>query len=373
MLLLGVAVGASMVRGPALTWAADSTAAKGPAHEETTSTAPANAPMDVLFLPASADTCGVLMVRPAAIFGRPGMEPHARTVNRFIDDFFKSVPMGGWANLGVPIEEIDQISGNVVVNHDPKAPEGRKTTILGKTYLIRSVKPFDWKKHLQSLKVELKEVSIAVETVDGKSMSCVYYKTPKEVVTMFGRGICYFIPDGRTIIYDTEENLRRMLTRKPDALPAYYWSDAWKRIDRDWFALAYDGSHPQIRATKSDDPEVALLLQSPLQVVAGCDGFDDFHFHAFARYESEQLAEKMAKLIDGMCGFAGLHLRVQPVLGKVPPNAPPLAMQFVKDLLDNRRIHHQQKEVTFETQARIGFAEIAGMILAEEFKEKAAH
>jgi hypothetical protein len=59
--------------------------------------------------------------------------------------------MGLHKGLGVPIEQIEQVVGELHFQYDEKKPEGQRHLLLSNVKLIRAAKPFDWTQHLQAL------------------------------------------------------------------------------------------------------------------------------------------------------------------------------------------------------------------------------
>jgi hypothetical protein len=376
-LLLAAALAASSLRRPVSLTAAEAPPAQLQTGTENDYADRAAAPMDLTYVPAGPESIGVMVVRPALLFHGPDMLPHAKAVNQVIDRLFQEIPMGGWTNLGMPIEDIDQINANMIVRDNPEAPKGSQHAILFNTYLIRSVRPFDWKKHLDSLELDLVPIRVSGEALSGSAVdgdaqlqgkiSYTLYRPQKEKPSARGRGICYFIADDRTLITETEDNLRQMIKASPSTPPAFVWPEGWNRVNRGWFALAMDNRHQSVASIKNDDtadPIAKLLVQSPSYFVVGCVGTNDFRFQAWAKCGTVDMAERIAKMVDGMLGTQSLTLRLA-AQRKDLPALQSKGIAFAKDFLKNRDIKQNEHEVSLQTHAPCPFGELLEAVVKE--------
>src|SRR5262249_3029267 len=139
----------------------------------------------------------------------------------------------------------EEVLGVIYMRYDARAPEGQRGAILGTATKVRAVKAFDWKAKLQKLVKDVKEVSYEGQT---------YYKTPQPRVFFFqGKGLCFFIPDDRTIVAAPEENLRGLIRRGPEARPAYLWAEGWQQVAHADFAFAIDNRQAELKMDVSKD------------------------------------------------------------------------------------------------------------------------
>src|SRR5262249_34946273 len=155
---------------------------------------------------------------------------------------------------------------------------------------------FDWKQLLRALIPEAVEVKLAGQ---------VYYKIPvgkaeryELVVGLLGPDVCYYVPDGRTVVFNTEENVRRQLGRKPGDRPARPWAEEWKRIDRGLLAVILDnrnGSWSRELAARKEPGDAKAYFDNVSWITYGINAADDFVFQGLARSETEKQARKLAR------------------------------------------------------------------------------
>jgi hypothetical protein len=113
--------------------------------------------------------------------------------------------------------------------------------------------------------------------------------------------MCWYVPDGRTVVFDTEEGLARLLDRKAGDAPG--WAGDFKRVERGTAAVVLDnrdGAWCRELAV-GDEPELHLapFRDHTSWVVIGVSADDDFVCDATARFDGEEMAEKTVKAIDG--------------------------------------------------------------------------
>jgi beta-lactamase regulating signal transducer with metallopeptidase domain len=139
-LLLAAAVGASAVRGTA----------QPPAGETASPAAAADLPpLDLSCVPASAD--GVVVVRPAALFGRPELKSVAETWSRLL-----KADMGLDPDFGVALDDIELAVGpfemRVLTEEERKRnPNGERHSVVMGLTMIRLTPGHDWRAKLKAL------------------------------------------------------------------------------------------------------------------------------------------------------------------------------------------------------------------------------
>src|SRR5262249_40921265 len=144
---------------------------------------------------------------------------------------------------------------------------------------------FDGKKYLQGLIADVQEVHY-----EGR----VYYKTPKvsPAVAFLGVPLCAYMPDERTLVIDSEENLRRVIKDGPRPRPSWLTADHWQRVERGLLAVAINLKNPKIarylETQKEEAPIMAPLFDHVRQLVGGVDCRDDFVFRILASCETEE-------------------------------------------------------------------------------------
>src|SRR5262249_26476695 len=173
---------------------------------------------------------GAVAVRPAALLARPDMKSVADTLNKELTRELQSIGMK--TGLGLPLEQIDLVLGKFMVQKlQVETPDGNKNGLVASLYMIRAVKDVGWKKQLQEVAPGLRGI---------KYRDHVYYKPPQgpapqtfpTILPYMGKDMCYFLPDARTIVVDTEPNLRRLIKRGPVARPECVWAEGWQKVER---------------------------------------------------------------------------------------------------------------------------------------------
>src|SRR5262249_10732251 len=155
---------------------------------------------DVTCLPP--DAVGVVAVRPAAVFGRPGMKKHADALNLLIDGAWKGLEQPKPLPLGV--EEIEQATFAVFLK-SLRTKKGPQTAVLLGPAMVRAVRPVDWKKHL---------LALALGIVERRREGKTYYCAPKGALPWFGPQLTFFVPDDRTVVFHEEPGaLKALLSR----------------------------------------------------------------------------------------------------------------------------------------------------------------
>jgi beta-lactamase regulating signal transducer with metallopeptidase domain len=345
-LLAAVALGVSPLRGPerilAREESGETSQAKPQAASETQK-GKDREPFNLAYAPP--DAIGLIAFRPAEILGQPGLKSHLDFINQEIAQLLKehNLPL-----LSLRIEEIDQIMGGIYYQNDENAPEGTRNQIFGTISYVRTVKPFDWNKHFHTAFPDLTEVQHA-----GK----VYHKTSKRsVFPLFPGCNCYYFPDDRSLVVETEEKIRRMLESKPSWHPSYVNSEMWKPVENNLLAMAFDNRNPQIAnaAADSKDPEVGLFLRSNCQMVFGVDGPDIFRIRGFAKCASEEEGKKLVQQIQAMiqlaqAGLVQAKVKLKDVVMKKEQAA---ALQVSKDFLNQVKIRHQGTKVYFQSEVK---------------------
>ena len=191
-------------------------------------------PFDLPYLPP--DTMGVVCFRPSAVLGRPGLKKYADEANKGIAAYCKALGMP--RAFGLPVEEIAQVSVTFRITTDKKAKKGQSALICGAPVIIRATKDFDWAKEIKTLIPGVKEVQ------HGE----VIYQLPTDgplAPMLRGSKMRCYVPDSRTIVFDTEERIARQVER-PTKAPA--WAADLKRVDRGVAVVVLDNQNGAWRA-----------------------------------------------------------------------------------------------------------------------------
>jgi hypothetical protein len=322
-------------------------------------------PFDLSWFPT--DALGVLAVRPAAVLKRPGMERLTDELNQQITSECKKLGMNN--GLGLPLEDLDQVVGKFQTLHQVDTKDGKKEALVAGLYMLRTAKDFDWKSLLQSNSPEL-----AATQYRGK----VYYKSigvalpgivRNRMLPYLGKDMCYFIPNARTLIVDTEANLRRLIKRGPAGLPDCVWAEGWAKVERGLVAVALDCRNGRLlsdeaTAERPQSRELEILLDIE-QAVWGIDGLDDFQMQGFAICATEQAAETAYKQAIGILGLTRIGFWLGSDRKKPATELETQGMQFTSDLLKHAKLERQENQISFRTEAKINSVELLEALIKE--------
>jgi beta-lactamase regulating signal transducer with metallopeptidase domain len=289
-LLVAATLGALALGGPTAGGSPLSTAGWKPAPggEPAPREEPARPVFDLTYVPPG--RIGVLGLRPAEAFRMPALRKYVGLANEMTRLTLRQLGLQGDFTLSV--DEIEQVVGTHRLLYQPDQPEGRRHSLVSDVCMVRTVKPFDWKKQAEALGATVKEVPC-----EGGS----YYEASKLFLPplMLPQGLCFYMPDDRTLVINTEENLRAFIRQKPTAPPACVWAEGWAHVEHDLFAVALDARDPalvaEIKEREIKDPVdrlwVDLLTRHAPQSVFGVEGGAGLRLRALARCETEAEAE----------------------------------------------------------------------------------
>ena len=358
MLLVAIGLGVSAVRLPA----EEGDAPKGETRSRQSAAAkeaPSEAlkPFDLSYVPP--DACGLWAFRPAAAFGGAGMKQAAT----LLDLYLHAEPMvgKGWTALGLKIEEVDELLGAMVAAPPVK---DRKATMAFRPFKVRTVHPFDWKGKIEKLGPGLQMVSSGGHT---------YYKA-RMPMSFFGGGpFCFFTPDDRTLVTDTEENLRRMLDRGPEAGPGCLWAAQWGQVEQGLMALSFDHRHPDVlrsleTSAEADDlvaKQVDELVKGSTRSVWGVDFRDQFKLRIIVECETPSAAGAWEQLVT-----KAIDQSRAAVLQDATRDGPAQGVKarwraFAKDFYDHLRVERDGKQVQIHSEVRMNFPALLNGIIAE--------
>jgi beta-lactamase regulating signal transducer with metallopeptidase domain len=327
-------------------------------------------PFDLSYLPP--DAMGVVCFRPSAVLGRPGMKKYADEANKGIAAACKALELP--RSFGLPVEDVSQVTMTVTVKTDKKAKGAQSALVFGAPVVFHTARDFAWAKELKELLPGLKEVRhgdmIYQLPTDGPLGSM-----------LGGQSICCYVPDARTIVFDTEEHLARQLERKPGDAPP--WMADFKRVERGLGAVVLDNrngawSH-ELAARDEPEPHVAPFQGHTSWVVAGVSADDGFVCDATARFDGEEIAEKAVKAVDqGLAAArdvlatpetfrAALRDKDDPPDDGKPMNgAEKKAHAFFKSLLQESELKRDGASVRLRCRAKCDATEILAAILEGE-------
>jgi beta-lactamase regulating signal transducer with metallopeptidase domain len=250
-------------------------------------------PFDVRFV--FEGKSGVFAFRPAATFQRTGMRilhPWALELvgdGDLIEMLAKHVGIDtkqpGFLSLHA--EDVESITTDFDISTmivDEVAPElkGQKRRIqrieIGEAggVTVRMVAAFDWLKFLRQWKVfQLEEV---------REARGVYYRVKSSILVQAKLNVGIYLPDDRTLVYESEEKIKQLIAREAPAIPAYLKGAAWDRVSRDLLAVAIN-NHDDVFAKKYDrgvaeDAEFLKFFKGVDHWVVGIADDDRLSIHA---------------------------------------------------------------------------------------------
>lgn len=260
------------------------------------------APFDISYVAPEAQ--GVFAFRPAAIFGRTDTKAFADMIN---GELKKGLAQVDFLPPDLAIEEIEQMVVTLQLKTRKTGGEGQSMLITGPMILIRATRDFDWKTYLYSLYPQTKTMSFEGE---------IYHKIEPASPLSFVISNFYMIPDGRTIVFDTEKNLQRCIREQGKPSRAPLWTEDWKQVARGLVAISVDlrdrGWLKERRQPEEDvSAAVVKLCENASSMVFGLDYTNQFWFKALVRSDSDAAGDAVAAAIDDFIGFAKDQLAKQ--------------------------------------------------------------
>jgi beta-lactamase regulating signal transducer with metallopeptidase domain len=318
-------------------------AAAGTPHDD--GTAPVAAaqpePFELSYLPP--DTPCVLALRPAAVLRRPALARYTALV----DLGLQAMPgqLGVHGVLRLSVADVEQVITRGSFSVDPKKKKNPHSLMFG-LHTVRCVRDFDWKAQMKAFFPQAEEVHHA---------GGVYYRQPKsEKKPAKMAGLCYYIPDARTMVMDGEDHLRRLIENKGKKGPPLPWLDDWRKVDRGLIAVALDPRVALVKdAVKAMDPEEAEILpilENASWLAVGVEGADDAHIRAIAQCPGEPAAVKVLAAAQSLLEH-GRKAAAEDSHGKDKA----LSSAFVRQLLQSAALERKQTRVEFRCEAREGF------------------
>jgi hypothetical protein len=315
-LLLAVAAGASLLKGPARADDPDGTTAPGSGYalgEQTDARAALRSiqPFDLSYV-ADDDSQAIVAFRPAAAFRRSGMGLYRTTLNVWIAQQWAKAANAlkfdpTRPGQGPPrVDLFEQVTAGVRVyrTKGPK-PNGRIALTM---FTIRTTEPVDWAALLRLFKMNVSEVR------DGDR---VYYRWGK--ANPLAPEVLFFRPDDRTVVFtgeelpaDAERRLLRHLRRAtPPPAPAFARGKDWDRSLRGLLLVALDNRGGRlakpIRGDGPEDGDMAAVMSLVEHVdlwALGVDDDDSMVFRGVGTCPdvggSESTARAIGDLLDGV-------------------------------------------------------------------------
>jgi beta-lactamase regulating signal transducer with metallopeptidase domain len=308
-------------------------------------------PIDLTYVPG--DAALVVAVRPGDV-----MKTAAGKL------VWQAVPDGEPAKiehtLGLPIAEIDYakfIMGDFPSNgHNPFS-----------RIVLRATKPHDWSKFAAEVVVPN---PVPVDLLGGKK----YFKPgPQEGVArdFSPPPFCYFMPDDRTVIFATEQEMPILFAASINPGPDPKWTPTWQRASTGSLAVMLNVEnlrrHIEPLKPASGGPDGAMIaMTAPLwqdsnRLFVGTDIADKkLGLLALAECPSDEAAEHVQQTTQALITFA---LNGLAMADKMDTHGPADMVQIKKTLLGAAEEMLKQAKVTREGSTVVVKSEGSGATL----------
>jgi hypothetical protein len=311
-------------------------------------------PFDLSYL--APDSTGVVAVRPAAVFGRPGMKKYADTLNKLLGP--ASLAMGLRGELRLPFDQLEQVSASAFIKPLHGSDQGKSALMLGQP-VLRTATDYDWKGRFIDLLPGVKTVHYHGQ---------VYYRVPEGKLPALGpMGMCFYLPDGRTLVCLSEAGVRQVIDHKRTERRRFAWEDDWKEVERGLFAVAVENRDKGwLKGRRPDDDlneaglEVARHLNS---LVQGIDGDTAFTLTAVGRCGSEEGARKVLRAAKELLRDGGKEL--EKAAKEKPDGVTGRECRCGLELLHNARLRRDGACVRWTSSVQVDLAELLGAALAD--------
>lgn len=307
------------------------------------------------------DAQGIFAFRPAVIFGREDMKEHAKAANAALELLPKEFELK--AGLGLPVEAIEQVTGKIDLLTD-KQGKDPQTALAALPTLVRATNDFDWKEHLKNMRPDVVEVPF-----EGK----VYYKFPNGFPPLYGKDLCFTVPDSRTVVFEEEKNLRLLLSSANQPQPQPAWAEDWKRINRSLIAVAVSTSNDRwFRDRKpsegAKDRVLATILAKVNSLAISVEYTDGFKLQAFTRCKSDEAGVEIVAMAKGVLALICKDIddAATTLSQGQSPSAPSTDFEPIKGILKQSRIERQGTLIIWRSEAKGGFAEVIAALLGAD-------
>jgi hypothetical protein len=333
---------------------------------------------------------GIYGIRPAALFADPALKKYAGLANQALAEVLKEM---GASGTFPAIEDVEQVCGIVTHHYEENAKEGQRNALLLSLQVIRTTHDHDWKAFINALVPA--RTAIAFE---GREY---YHARPDDVKKaafpgilriISGQdslpdGLCFYLPDARTLVLGSEEQIRQIIHRGGPEVPDWVRAAGWEGVARGVMAVALTNRGEHLKkvwqaAAKErwwpTLPGVRVVTARPSAFVFGADFDGALQLDALAGCASARDATAVANAILGLLsrGQAALGTRRGAAEGKVEPG-----LALLKALLDQACVGiergadagHKGALAHARTRARVGLAEVVDFLTrfhAEEVRDE---
>jgi len=303
---------------------------------------------------------GFVVIRPAEVLQIPGLKEYGDRVNAVIADELKMLHIEG---VDFDIRSIEQIAVGLNIRARNRK-KGQPGLIMTGAFVLRSVHDRDW---LPVAKAFAK--AVFPKQPDLTPVHCeeqVYYQC---VFPAMSAHAGFYFPDGRTVVYGSEDDIRAMIKQPKKRGPDVVQSGDWKEAGQGLYAGAINNvDHRWKLASDAESPEeipFSSLIETSQRIVISLDWNEVLLMKAVAAYETDRAAETAARTLQDLLVEAG------PALEELQKSAPASNREHSQEfyrvargLIDacvvrqnGRRVElHGQKALTAKELATIGMA-----------------
>jgi beta-lactamase regulating signal transducer with metallopeptidase domain len=355
VLLLGVTLGLSTFRGPALGESPGEAAAtvKDGKAVAVSKERSGLEPFDFSFLPENPQ--GIAAIRPSEIFRLADMAGYRMAINLFIGTQWAAAAK----TLGFDPTKPGQKPLRIEMFEQVSSPcqWGRGTVKFGGMVTVKTTEPIDW---VQMARVWTEE---PVEKHEG---SHVYHELKKGI---FGPVVHFYCPDARTLVIGNEKEMLAYFRRiRPTGEPVFAKEEDWQRLRRGLALIAIDNrdrSFVKMVTAKPDESDARVTQiaeQTDLITVGVAPGADsDLEVSAFCPDEraSEATFAAMRSLLESARRV--LSTATDPKAPEHSKQDDELAIKFFKKLED-ARITREGSKVFLRSKGLGNVADLASFL-----------
>ena len=188
-----------------------------------------------------------------------------------------------------------------------------------------------------------------------------FLAVPLKLMSFAFTEFCLYFPDGRTVVIDNEEAVRRHIEGKSPK-SKHAWAEDWKGVERGLFAYAFADKSWMDGRKKSEDPvQIAAdaLVRNSSSLTFGLDYRTAFAVQIHCRCESEKEADAAAQAFKNLLEMGQKHLD----LDEADKDRSPDGKSFIllgHDLLKHSKVGRKGLSVSWTAEAKGSLAELVG-------------
>jgi hypothetical protein len=189
-----------------------------------------------------------------------------------------------------------------------------------------------------------------------------------------GSDACFYLPDGRTLVFAHEPLVRRLIDGK---LPRPNWARDWHHVARGLLAVAFD-SRDKVWYRDREQPEgnvgVALLgpvIEQANSVLFGVDCRQGMKFQLLAPCDTVEGAANATQALKGfLASMVKLAFQVQDAsregtTQEINSTSKDVCRRLLRDGLQQAEVHQQGATVLVRSEIKMDFGELLKAVIAE--------